>query len=76
VTERLEAVDAGGTPIAGLYVAGVDAGGWQGDTYCFRLAGSSLGFAYGSGRIAGEQAAARARDDPAALEPTLPRAAR
>jgi fumarate reductase flavoprotein subunit len=59
VSEHLEVVDDADRPIAGLFAAGVDVGGWQGDTYNFHLAGGSLGFALSSGRIAGARAAAR-----------------
>lgn len=61
VSPRLEAVDENDVPLDGMYVVGADAGGWQGDTYNFQLAGSSLGFAVNSGRIAGESAARAAR---------------
>ena len=57
VSERLEVVDDGESPVPGLYAGGVDVGGWQGDTYNFTLAGGSLGFAFNSGRIAGRNAA-------------------
>jgi fumarate reductase flavoprotein subunit len=43
-------------PIPGLFAAGSDTGGWQGDTYCLDLSGSTFAFAINSGRIAGENA--------------------
>jgi fumarate reductase flavoprotein subunit len=43
--------------IPGLYTAGNDSNNICGDTYTFSLAGHMSGFAYNSGRIAGENAA-------------------
>lgn len=57
INENMEVLDKKGNPIPGLYAAGVDAGGWESDTYCDRLSGSAFGFAVNSGRIAGENAA-------------------
>jgi fumarate reductase flavoprotein subunit len=58
INHRMEVLDHRDHPIPGLYAAGVDTGGWQGDTYSGRdLAGSAFGFAINSGRIAGENAA-------------------
>jgi fumarate reductase flavoprotein subunit len=56
INERMEVIDNRNKPIPGLYAAGIDAGGWEGDTYCARLAGTTFGFAINSGRIAGENA--------------------
>lgn len=56
INEKIEAVDKNGDPIPGLYVAGSDAGGLYGDTYDLEMAGSTLGFAVNSGRIAAENA--------------------
>jgi fumarate reductase flavoprotein subunit len=56
INEKIEAVDENGDPIPGLYVAGSDAGGLYGDTYDLMMAGSTLGFALNSGRIAAENA--------------------
>ena len=53
----MEVLDKEDNPIPGLYAAGVAAGGWQADTYCDVLSGAASGFAYNSGRIAGENAA-------------------
>lgn len=56
VNEKIEAVNEKGDAIPGLYVAGNDAGGLYGDTYDLMMAGSTLGFALNSGRIAAENA--------------------
>ncbi len=57
INSRMEVINIQGIPIQGLYAAGVDTGGWQGDTYTGRdLAGSAFGFAINSGRVAGENA--------------------
>ena len=53
---RMEVLSEKDEPIPGLYAAGSDTGGWQGDTYCLELSGSTLAFAITSGRIAGENA--------------------
>ncbi|OGP56173.1 MAG: hypothetical protein A2Y65_06400, partial [Deltaproteobacteria bacterium RBG_13_52_11] len=57
INEHMEVLDKQDNPIPGLYAAGVVAGGWQADTYCDILSGAASGFAYNSGRIAGENAA-------------------
>jgi fumarate reductase flavoprotein subunit len=57
INHKMEAIDSRDDQIPGLYAAGMDAGGWVGDTYCGHLAGSGFGFALNSGRIAGENAA-------------------
>ena len=55
---KMEVIDKEGKPIQGLYSAGNDAcGGFSGSTYNVRLAGTGCGFAFNSGRIAGENAA-------------------
>jgi len=56
INEKIEAVDKDGHPIPGLYVAGADAGGMYGKSYV-DFEGGTLGFAYTSGRLAGENAA-------------------
>jgi fumarate reductase flavoprotein subunit len=56
INEKIEAVDENGEVIPGLYVAGSDAGGLYGDTYDLMMAGSTLGFALNSGRMAAENA--------------------
>ena len=60
VDEYLQAVDAAGKPIDNLWVAGADASGAYGNAYV-PFEGGTLGFAYNSGRIAGEMAAANAK---------------
>jgi fumarate reductase flavoprotein subunit len=60
INERMEVIDTAGRPIPGLYAAGVTTGGWEGETYDYRLTGHLVGFALNSGRIAGENALAHA----------------
>jgi fumarate reductase flavoprotein subunit len=57
VNHRMEVLNQQGAAIGGLYAAGVDIGGTDVDTYNLTLSGHSFGFAVGSGRIAGENAA-------------------
>jgi fumarate reductase flavoprotein subunit len=58
INHNMEVINHQDNPILGLYAAGVDTGGWQGNTYAGRdLPGSAFGFAINSGRIAGENAA-------------------
>ena len=57
IDEQMKVVDDQGNPIPGLYAAGIDTGGWEGDSYCIKLAGTTFAFAINSGRIAGENAA-------------------
>jgi fumarate reductase flavoprotein subunit len=55
---RMEVINKKGQTIKGLYAAGNDAcGGFTGGTYNVNLAGTGCGFAFNSGRIAGENAA-------------------
>lgn len=56
INEKIQAVDAAGHVIPGLYVAGADAGGMYGKSYV-DFEGGTLGFAYISGRLAGQNAA-------------------
>ncbi|MGD0781067.1 MAG: FAD-dependent oxidoreductase [Dehalococcoidales bacterium] len=56
INEKMEVIDNQFKPIPGLFAAGVVTGGWEGDTYCYKLLGSARGFALNSGRIAGENA--------------------
>ena len=49
-------LDRQGQPIPGLYGVGVDTGGWESETYCGTLSGTTFGFALNSGRIAAENA--------------------
>ena len=65
INQHMEVLNGDDIPIPSLYAAGVDTGGWEPDTYCARLAGSTLGFAINSGRIAGENAAMRVSKKPA-----------
>jgi len=57
VNEKMEVISELDRPIPGLYAAGVCVGGWESETYCYILSGSTVGFALNSGRIAGENAA-------------------
>jgi len=57
INERAEVVTPADKAIPGLYAAGVEAGGTDGDTYNMNLSGHSSSFAIGSGRIAGREAA-------------------
>ena len=58
VNHRIEALDEDFDPIPGLYVAGNDSNNLCGDTFVFFLAGHMSGFAFHSGRTAGENAVA------------------
>jgi fumarate reductase flavoprotein subunit len=57
VNEHMEVLNEDDAPIPGLYAAGVDTGGWTGDTYCADLPGTAFGYAINSGCIAGESIA-------------------
>ena len=57
ISEKMEVLDQNDAPIPGLYAGGADTGGWESETYCVRLPGTTYGFALNSGRIAGENAA-------------------
>jgi fumarate reductase flavoprotein subunit len=57
INQRMEVLNSQSEIIPGLFAAGTDTGGWEADTYNPVLAGSTLGFAINSGRIAGEHAA-------------------
>jgi fumarate reductase flavoprotein subunit len=57
INESIQALKVDGLPIAGLYVAGADAGGMYDNSYP-DLEGLTMSFAMNSGRIAGENAAA------------------
>jgi fumarate reductase flavoprotein subunit len=62
INHNMEVLNKDFVPIAGLFAAGNDAGGWEPrDTYNAILSGHALGFAFNSGRIAGENAAAISR---------------
>jgi fumarate reductase flavoprotein subunit len=57
INHRVEVLDNNFDVIPGLYAAGTDANSIYGDTYPFALSGNTSGFAYNTGRIAGENAA-------------------
>ena len=57
INQRMETLDSEDMPIPGLYAGGDTTGGWESDTYCILLSGTTSGFAINSGRIAGENAA-------------------
>jgi fumarate reductase flavoprotein subunit len=57
INHNTEVIDKKENVIPGLYAAGFDAGGMYGDSYHIQVAsGSSVGFAFNSGRIAGKSA--------------------
>lgn len=62
INENIQAIDGEGNPIENLWVAGADAGGIYGNNYV-TFEGGTLGFAYNSGRIAGEKAAVNAKNE-------------
>jgi fumarate reductase flavoprotein subunit len=62
INHRTEVLDNGWKKIPGLYAAGTDACSIYGDSYVFILPGNTMGFAINSGRIAGENAAAYAKN--------------
>ena len=55
INENMQVLDKDFNVIKGLYAAGADAGGMYGKSYV-DFEGGTLGFAYTSGRLAGEQA--------------------
>jgi fumarate reductase flavoprotein subunit len=58
INHKTEVVDEYDTPIAGLYAAGLDAGGLHAESYSMRdTSGIASAFALISGRVAGENAA-------------------
>lgn len=59
INENMQAVDEANVPVANLYAVGADAGGMYGNSYVM-FEGGTLGFAYISGRVAGECAAENA----------------
>lgn len=56
VSKDMEVLDKNNNPIPGLYAVGNDAGGMYGDSYDLLMAGSTIGFAVNSGRMAAEHA--------------------
>lgn len=57
INQYCEAINTEGRAIPGLYAAGSDTSGVYSDSYVF-FEGGTLGYAYNSGRIAGQSAAA------------------
>jgi fumarate reductase flavoprotein subunit len=53
----MEVLDNDDKSIRGLYAAGVATSGWEPESYCSDLNGSTFGYAINSGRIAVENAA-------------------
>jgi fumarate reductase flavoprotein subunit len=62
INHRTEVLDKHWKKIPGFYAAGTDACSIYGDSYVFILPGNTMGFAINSGRIAGENAAAYAKN--------------
>jgi fumarate reductase flavoprotein subunit len=60
VNEKIQALNKDLRPVPNLYVAGQDGGGFYGYPY-YEIPGSTQGYAYNSGRIAGENAAANSK---------------
>jgi len=60
INERIEALNEKNKVIPGLYVAGQDGGGMYGYPY-YEIVGVTQGYAYNSGRIAGENASGFAK---------------
>jgi fumarate reductase flavoprotein subunit len=56
INQHMEVLDKQEEPLPGLYAGGDAAGGWESETYCIVLPGTTCGFAINSGRIAGENA--------------------
>jgi fumarate reductase flavoprotein subunit len=56
INENMEVLDTTGGSIPGLYAAGVTTGGWEAETYDYKLTGHLVGFSINGGRIAGERA--------------------
>ena len=59
INHKMEVLDEEAHVIPGLYAVGTDACSIYGDTYPFTLPGNTMGFCINSGRIAGENAAAK-----------------
>lgn len=59
INHKMEVLDEEAHVIPGLYAVGTDACSIYGDTYPFTLPGNTMGFCVNSGRIAGENAAAK-----------------
>ena len=63
INHRAEVLDKNHDVISGLYAAGTDANVLCGDSYTFIMPGHTSGFAYNTGRIAGENAAGLVKSD-------------
>jgi fumarate reductase flavoprotein subunit len=63
INQNMEVLDGQLNSIPGIYACGVDAGGWESDTYNLTLPGKAFGFALNSGRIAGENAASYVKNE-------------
>ena len=59
INDRMEVMDDDYEVIPGLYCVGTDACTIYGDSYNYAIPGNTMGFCLNSGRIAGENAAAR-----------------
>ncbi len=59
INNKMEVLDENAKVIPGLYCVGTDACSIYGDSYPFTLPGNTMGFCINSGRIAGENAAAK-----------------
>ncbi|MDI9589681.1 MAG: FAD-dependent oxidoreductase [Acidobacteriota bacterium] len=60
INSRMEVMTDEGTVIDGLYCVGTDACTIYGDSYNYAIPGNTMGFCLNSGRIAGEEASAKA----------------
>jgi len=61
VNPNNEVIKQDATVIPGLYAAGSECGGYQGETYGLALPGSCQGVSLGTGRVAARNASARAK---------------
>lgn len=59
INYKMEVLDEDAKVIPGLYCVGTDACSIYGDSYPFIISGNTMGFCLNSGRIAGENAAAK-----------------
>jgi fumarate reductase flavoprotein subunit len=57
INDHLQAIDAKGNVIPGLYCVGCDAGGLYGESYQLTVPGSANGFALTSGWLAADDIA-------------------
>ncbi len=62
INHKTEVLDENAKVIPGLYCVGTDACSIFGDSYPFTLPGNTMGFCINSGRIAGENAAAKVNE--------------